>query len=323
MSGLLQHKPAVQRIMDLARRFRSAPGDLYDQAYQALQTAAYGALCDVAQSAGEWRPIASAPTTGRKMFVVRAFDVTTHSGMPYTSDPWCVWREEDGKFARWPHAFAPTQWLPLPENEQQERLDSSAEASLMVQQLVAAVNATVRHAFEEGYALASNGEPMPAQAWLDSAVRAGLRHVFDKVGSSDTADSTSQSAPVQPKGIDVPEGYKLVMVPDEPAPDEPDWDECKRQAEVSTGLKVEPNTFSIVKREIRRWIAHKATAAPVQQEAAEPDGWQLVPVHPTESMVDAFHAEETDFARTKWKAMLEAAPSAAPAQAGETKGGAQ
>ena len=61
----------------------------------------------------------------------------------------------------------------------------------------------------------------------------------------------------------------------------------------------------------------------MQQEAAEPDGWQLVPVHPTESMVDAFHAEETDFARTKWKAMLEAAPSAAPAQAGETKGGAQ
>lgn len=59
-----------------------------------------------------------------------------------------------------------------------------------------------------------------------------------------------------------PVGYKLVMVPDEAAPDEPDWEECKRQAEVSTGLKIEQNTFSILKREVRRWIAHKA--APVE-----------------------------------------------------------
>ena len=60
-----------------------------------------------------------------------------------------------------------------------------------------------------------------------------------------------------------PEGYKLVVVPDEVAPDEPDWEECVRQAEVSTGLKVDRNTFSIVKREIRRWIAHKyATPSP-------------------------------------------------------------
>lgn len=55
----------------------------------------------------------------------------------------------------------------------------------------------------------------------------------------------------------VPAGFKLVMVPDDVAPDEPDWDECKRQAEVATGLKVEPHSFSILKREIRRWLAHR------------------------------------------------------------------
>ena len=40
----LQFKPAVQRIMDLARRFRSAHGEDYDDAYKALEGAAYEAL---------------------------------------------------------------------------------------------------------------------------------------------------------------------------------------------------------------------------------------------------------------------------------------
>lgn len=40
----MRHKPAVQQIMDLARRFRSAPGDLYDDAYKAVEQAAYQAL---------------------------------------------------------------------------------------------------------------------------------------------------------------------------------------------------------------------------------------------------------------------------------------
>lgn len=43
-SDRMRHKPAVQRIMDLARRFRSAPGDLYDDAYKAVEQAAYEAL---------------------------------------------------------------------------------------------------------------------------------------------------------------------------------------------------------------------------------------------------------------------------------------
>ena len=40
----LAHKPAVQRLMDLARRFRSTPGDLYDGAYKDLERACYEAL---------------------------------------------------------------------------------------------------------------------------------------------------------------------------------------------------------------------------------------------------------------------------------------
>lgn len=63
----------------------------------------------------EWQSIETAPE-GRTMFVVRAFEVRNgHTGgRPYTSDPWCVWQDEPGKFARWPHNFAPTHWAPLP-----------------------------------------------------------------------------------------------------------------------------------------------------------------------------------------------------------------
>lgn len=40
----LAHKPTVQHLMDLARKLRSAPGDLYDGPYKALQNACYAAL---------------------------------------------------------------------------------------------------------------------------------------------------------------------------------------------------------------------------------------------------------------------------------------
>jgi hypothetical protein len=63
-----------------------------------------------------WQPIETAPTSGREMFVVRAFNVpVTISGPPYTSDPYCVWIDDtSGDFARWPHKFPPTHWIPLP-----------------------------------------------------------------------------------------------------------------------------------------------------------------------------------------------------------------
>lgn len=70
----------------------------------------------------------------------------------------------------------------------------------------------------------------------------------------------------------VPAGYRLVMVPDAAPGDEPDWDECIRQSEVATGLKVERHTISIVIREVRRWLAHRQSdkKAPQQAEAVPP-----------------------------------------------------
>ena len=65
-----------------------------------------------------WQPIDTAPATRQpfSMFVVVAIDADTgYHGAPYTSDPYCVWREVDGSFARWPHPFPPTHWLPLPD----------------------------------------------------------------------------------------------------------------------------------------------------------------------------------------------------------------
>lgn len=40
----LEHKPEVQKLMDLARKFRSAPGTGYDEAYKQLQDACYQVL---------------------------------------------------------------------------------------------------------------------------------------------------------------------------------------------------------------------------------------------------------------------------------------
>ena len=66
----------------------------------------------------DWQPIETAPKTREpwKMFAVIAINTIPHPGAaPYTSDPYCVWREAGGKFARWPHPFEPTHWLPLPD----------------------------------------------------------------------------------------------------------------------------------------------------------------------------------------------------------------
>jgi hypothetical protein len=71
----------------------------------------------------EWMPIGSAPPDGKEMFVVIACGVKPfpNSRSTYTSDPWCVWRDKDGSYARWPHDFNPTHWMPLPEPPKEER----------------------------------------------------------------------------------------------------------------------------------------------------------------------------------------------------------
>jgi len=66
--------------------------------------------------AAGWQPIETAPKDDRRMFVVQGFNVppTPQSIAGYTTDPYCVWRADDGSFARWPHQFPPTHWMPLP-----------------------------------------------------------------------------------------------------------------------------------------------------------------------------------------------------------------
>jgi hypothetical protein len=79
-----------------------------------------GALEAIPKPPPGWLPIETAPAVRLpfKMFVVIAMGVkVTESSPPYTSDPYCVWRESDGSLARWPHPFEPTHWLPLPHYE--------------------------------------------------------------------------------------------------------------------------------------------------------------------------------------------------------------
>lgn len=66
----------------------------------------------------EWQPIETAPKQEmfrKEMFVVRAFGVQTGANAhPYDTDAYCVWRDHNGRFVRWPHPFPPTHWTPLP-----------------------------------------------------------------------------------------------------------------------------------------------------------------------------------------------------------------
>lgn len=62
-----------------------------------------------------WLPIETAPGQCKpsKMFAVIANTITPQ-GIPYTTDPYYVWRVVNG-FVRWPHPFPPTHWHPMPE----------------------------------------------------------------------------------------------------------------------------------------------------------------------------------------------------------------
>lgn len=63
----------------------------------------------------DWKPIETAPRETRKMFVVQAFNVQIRKDYIYTSDPYCVWRNDNSdKFERWPHEYEPTHWMPIP-----------------------------------------------------------------------------------------------------------------------------------------------------------------------------------------------------------------
>lgn len=64
-----------------------------------------------------FKPIATNPVPAwPKMFVA----VAVLDG--YTTDPWCVWYQQENPtpenkcgFVRWPHPFPPTHWMEIPE----------------------------------------------------------------------------------------------------------------------------------------------------------------------------------------------------------------
>lgn len=72
--------------------------------------------------------------------------------------------------------------------------------------------------------------------------------------------ATREAAPKANKQA-LPEGYKMVLVPEVLHGGEPDWEEIRRQAEVATGLNAGP-AFDILVREVRRWLCHKAAEPP-------------------------------------------------------------
>lgn len=114
------------------------------------------------------------------------------------------------------------------------------------------------------------------------------------------------------KAETVPEGYKLVLVPDEVAADEPDWAAVQRQAEEAYGVKVGDVTMPILIREVRRWIAQKYAApapeaTPAQAQQAAPEGWETAnAVGDLMLRLDQWKATNPRTAPPAWAALIEA-----------------
>lgn len=115
---LVPVEPTPKQIGDGIRALMDAPdlGGIVEpylpevvDAYKAMLTSA-----PPAPSVGGWMPISEAPI-GREMFVAKAFRASPgfSDGRTYDSDPWCVWQEFPGMFARWPHPFPPTHFVRL------------------------------------------------------------------------------------------------------------------------------------------------------------------------------------------------------------------
>lgn len=67
-------------------------------------------------SLDNWLPYTEDLPPTKKMFVVIAKNVPYPKAFSkYTTDPYCVWKEPNGRLARWPHSFPPTHYITLPE----------------------------------------------------------------------------------------------------------------------------------------------------------------------------------------------------------------
>lgn len=74
-------------------------------------------MCVPVESKSVWQPIEDCPRGGPKeIFVAVAIDIVRGT-TKYTTDPYCVWYDADGCYARWPHPFPPTHFMKLPERK--------------------------------------------------------------------------------------------------------------------------------------------------------------------------------------------------------------
>lgn len=65
----------------------------------------------------QWMPIDTLPA-GSFFVLLRANK--RGDGISYITDPYCGWKNKDGRYVRWPHDFPPTHWMPIPELTQDQ-----------------------------------------------------------------------------------------------------------------------------------------------------------------------------------------------------------
>jgi hypothetical protein len=64
----------------------------------------------------EWKPIGTAPKDGREILLRARTREALPGGAEYVTDVYHGWWDRaHGNWARWPHKFAPTHWMKIPE----------------------------------------------------------------------------------------------------------------------------------------------------------------------------------------------------------------
>jgi hypothetical protein len=58
-----------------------------------------------------WKPIETLNMPVGKCFLVRGWFAESN----YQTDPWVVFLNGEGRFAKWPHNKPPTEWTEIPE----------------------------------------------------------------------------------------------------------------------------------------------------------------------------------------------------------------
>ena len=88
-----------------------------------------------------WQPIEIAPRSRKArdpMFAVIAKDapLPSNPNILHTTDPYYVFPDNQGGFARWPHSFPPTHWHPMPKFEPESNYRSHLYTSVNLPSVV-------------------------------------------------------------------------------------------------------------------------------------------------------------------------------------------